>query len=151
MLAPLAAFYPDLPEGVLSHHEHWNGSGYPRQLKGRHIPLSARIVAIADTFDAITHARRYNHGRSTEIARDIILAGRGTQFDPELVDLFTFPAVFNRILAAERTIGHWRAPVKQRRSGRVEDQVPDITFRWRPGRSGGRGLPATDQPRQTER
>ena len=151
VLAPLEAFYPELSVGVLSHHEQWDGRGYPRQLKGRRIPHSARIVAIADTFDAITHARRYNHGRSTEIAREVILAGRVTQFDPELVDLFTFPPVFERILDAERTVGQWKAPVKQRRSGRVEDQVPDVTFRWRPGRTGGRGLPPTDRPRKRER
>jgi putative two-component system response regulator len=151
VLAPLEAFYPDLPAGVLSHHERWDGTGYPRHLKGRRIPLSARIVAIADTFDAITHARRYNASRSTEIAHDVILAARGTQFDPELVDLFFFPPVFERILGAARAVGEWKAPVKQRRTGREEDQVPDITFRWRPGRTAGRGLPATDRPRKTER
>lgn len=151
VLAPLQAFYPELPDGVLSHHERWNGTGYPRQLKGRRIPLSARIVAVADTFDAITHHRRYRHGRSAEVAHDIVLAGRDTEFDPELVDLFTFPPVFARILAAERAVGQWKTPVTQRRAGREEEQVPDITFRWRPGRSGGRGQPATDRPRRTAR
>ena len=64
VLEPLKAFYPELPEGVLSHHEKWDGAGYPRQLKGRRIPFSARVVTIADTFDAITHHRRYRDGRS---------------------------------------------------------------------------------------
>src|SRR6478672_4824645 len=59
VLEPLAGFYPDLQQGVLAHHERWNGTGYPRQLEGRNIPLAARIVAIADTFDAITHRRQY--------------------------------------------------------------------------------------------
>jgi HD-GYP domain-containing protein (c-di-GMP phosphodiesterase class II) len=151
VLAPLEAFYPELPAGVLSHHERWNGGGYPRGLKGRRIPLSARIVAIADTFDAITHSRRYRQERSAEIARDIILAGRGTEFDPHIVDLLILPPVFSRILAAERSVEKWKVPVKHRRTGEKEKMVPDITFRWRPGRSGGRGLPQTDQPRRIER
>lgn len=151
VLAPLQAFYPELPQGVLSHHERWNGSGYPRKLKGRRIPLSARIIAIADTFDAITHTRRYRPGRSAEIARDIILAGRGTEFDPALVDLFVLPPVFERILVTEQTVERWKVPIKQRRRGEREPHVPDITFRWRPGRSGARGQPVTDRPRQTER
>lgn len=132
VLAPLNAFYPELPEGVLSHHERWNGSGYPRQLKGRRIPLSARIVAIADTFDAITFHRRYIRGRSAKIARDIILEGRGTLFDPELVDLFVLPPVFARIRARERDVATWSVPVHQRQTGEADSNVPDISFRWRP-------------------
>jgi HD-GYP domain-containing protein (c-di-GMP phosphodiesterase class II) len=138
VLEPLRGFYPDLPEGVLSHHERWDGSGYPRHLKGRRIPLTARIVAIADTFDAITHRRRYRGTRSAEKAREVILEGRGTQFDPELVDLFILPPVWKRILATYRQVAHWRGPVEQRRSGREEEQVPDVIFRWRPGRQGER-------------
>jgi HD-GYP domain-containing protein (c-di-GMP phosphodiesterase class II) len=151
VLAPLEAFYPELPAGVLSHHERWNGTGYPRGLKGRRIPLSARIVAIADTFDAITHSRRYRQERSAEIARDIILAGRGAEFDPHIVDLLILPPVFKQILDAERSVEKWTVPVKQRRTGEKEKMVPDITFRWRPERSGARGLPATDRPRRIER
>jgi putative nucleotidyltransferase with HDIG domain len=151
VLAPLSGFYPDLPDGVLSHHERWDGSGYPRHLKGRRIPLSARVVTIADTFDAITHRRRYRDGSSAEKATEVILAGRGTQFDPELVDLFVFPPVFARVLETEREVTRWREPVQQRRTGRDEEQVPDISFRWRPGRSGTRGRPASDQARRTER
>jgi HD-GYP domain-containing protein (c-di-GMP phosphodiesterase class II) len=151
VLAPLCGFYPDLSEGVLSHHERWNGSGYPRHLKGRRIPLSARVVAIADTFDAITHRRRYRSGRSTENAKNVILDGRGTEFDPDLVDLFVFPPVYARILETERDVARWRQPVQHRRTGRDEEQVPDISFRWRPGRSGTRGRPASDRARRTER
>src|SRR5262249_603740 len=55
VLAPLAAFYPELPRGVVAHHERWDGKGYPRGLRGPQIPLEARIVTIADTFDAVTH------------------------------------------------------------------------------------------------
>jgi HD-GYP domain-containing protein (c-di-GMP phosphodiesterase class II) len=151
VLAPLSGFYPDLPDGVLSHHERWDGSGYPRHLKGRRIPLASRVVAIADTFDAITHRRRYRDGSSAEKARNVILEGRGTEFDPDLVDLFVFPPVFARILETERDVARWREPVQQRRTGRDEEQVPDISFRWRPGRSGTRGRPASDRARRTER
>jgi len=151
VLAPLSGFYPDLPEGVLSHHERWNGKGYPRHLKGARIPLTARVVAIADTFDAITHRRRYSDSRSAETARHAILNGRGTQFDPDLVDLFVFPPVFERILATARQVSRWREPVLSRRTGRDEEEVPDITFRWRPGRTAARGRPASDRARRTVR
>jgi putative two-component system response regulator len=135
VLAPLNGFYPELADGVLSHHERWDGSGYPRHLKGRRIPLASRIVSIADTFDAITHRRRYRDGRSADIARDAIMEGRATQFDPELVDLFLLPPVFTRIREAEAEVSRWGEPVEQRQTGRDEEQVPDITFRWRPGRA----------------
>lgn len=149
VLAPLNGFYPDLPEGVLSHHERWDGTGYPRRLKGRRIPLNARVVSIADSFDAVTHSRRYREGRSADAARTMLLEGRGTQFDPELVDLFVFPPVFARVLDTARDVSRWREPILSRRTGDDEEQVPDITFRWRPGRSGGRGRPASDRPRRT--
>ena len=132
VLAPLNPFYPDLAEGVLSHHERWDGTGYPRGLRGRRIPLEARIVTIADTFDAITHRRRYRGGRSAARAAQLILEGRGTQFDPELVDLFLMPPVFASIQEAMHELN--RRPEKsKRRAGHVRRRrVPDVTFRWRP-------------------
>lgn len=134
VLAPLSAFYPELSAAVLSHHERWDGTGYPRGLAGRRIPLPSRIVAIADTFDAVTHHRRYRGARSAQIARDIIIEGRGSQFDPELVDLFLLPPVFEQILERKRMVSRWRVPIEPRRPGTVEAQVPDINFRWHPGR-----------------
>ena len=151
VLAPLNGFYPELARGVLHHHERWNGTGYPSQLKGKRIPLSSRIIAIADTFDAITFHRRYSRGRSVEKARDIIMEGREELFDPQLVDLFMLPPIFARIVAAEREVAKWSVPVHQRRTGMEEQNVPNISFRWRPGRHGGRGRPASDQPRKTAR
>jgi HD-GYP domain-containing protein (c-di-GMP phosphodiesterase class II) len=151
VLAPLEAFYPELPEGVLSHHERWNGSGYPRHLKGRRIPLCSRIVAIADTFDAITHSRRYSVERSVERARDIIHAGRGTEFDPHLVDLFILPPVFDQIAQAEARVERWKIPVKPRQGGEREDQVPDVTFRWRPEKNAVRARPARGRAKRTAR
>jgi HD-GYP domain-containing protein (c-di-GMP phosphodiesterase class II) len=146
VLEPLCSFYPDLPNGVLSHHERWDGTGYPRKLKGRRIPLGARVVTIADTFDAITHSRRYRGGRSLETARDVILDGRGTQFDPQLVDLFVFPPVFARITATWQEVSRWRQPVQSRQTKTDEPDVPDITFRWRPEQRTGRARPSSDRP-----
>lgn len=131
VLRPLAAFFPELPEGVLSHHERWDGSGYPRRLRGESIPLEARIVSIVDTFDAITAARRYSHARTLETATRIIEDGRETQFDPELVDLFLSPPVMKDV---ERTLRREQAPKKSRKTRRgseLASHVPDITFRWR--------------------
>jgi putative two-component system response regulator len=131
VLQPLTAFYPDLAEGVLCHHEKWDGTGYPRQMKGTRIPLSARVVAIADTFDAVTHARSYSHARSLKIATSVIAEGRATQFDPDLVDLFLSPPVIDQVSKAMRD-GHAPKRAAKTRRGRPATQgVPDITFRWR--------------------
>jgi putative two-component system response regulator len=143
VLRPLAAFYPELPEGVLSHHERWDGTGYPRRLSGASIPLNARIVAIADTFDAITHSRRYHSGEGFDRGVDAIREGAGTQFDPHLVDVFLSPEVQDGVRrsfdqhavgrhAPDREVGKPRRAVRgDRRTDAVEESVPDVRFRWR--------------------
>lgn len=68
------------------HHEHWDGSGYPDGLKGEDIPLHARIVAVADTYDAMRSDRIYREGLEPRIIRSELQRGSGTQFDPMLVD-----------------------------------------------------------------
>jgi len=75
-------------EVIRSHHERWDGKGYPDQLKEEAIPYFARIAAIADAFDAMTSNRSYRNALSVEEAYKRIIEGRGTQFDPQLVDLF---------------------------------------------------------------
>jgi putative two-component system response regulator len=75
-------------EIAYSHHEHWDGSGYPRGLAGPHIPLAARIVALADAYDTITSRRPYKTAFDHEEAVRRILRDRGTHFDPVLVDVF---------------------------------------------------------------
>jgi PAS domain S-box-containing protein len=70
------------------HHEKWDGSGYPRGLKGERIPLSARMVALADVYDALTTKRFYKEAYSHQKAKDIIISLRGTHFDPDVVDSF---------------------------------------------------------------
>ena len=69
-----------------SHHERWDGQGYPRGLKGEEIPLAARIVAVADAFDALTQVRPYKEAWSSREAMAEIELERGTQFDPRVVD-----------------------------------------------------------------
>lgn len=71
-----------------SHHEKWDGKGYPHGLSGTDIPLSARILALADVYDALTTKRCYKEEMSHETAKDIILESRGRHFDPDMVDAF---------------------------------------------------------------
>ena len=73
---------------ALSHHEWWDGGGYPFAIGGNDIPLEARIVAIADVFDALTSSRRYKPPFSVDETVATMLRARGTQFDPDLLDLF---------------------------------------------------------------
>lgn len=75
-------------EIALRHHEKWDGSGYPDGLAGNAIPLSARIMALADVFDALVTPRAYKTPMSYDEARDIIARGRGRHFDPDIVDVF---------------------------------------------------------------
>jgi len=80
--------FEDVLEGVKYHHERFDGNGYPEGLKGKDIPLFARIIAIADTLDAIASDRPYRKGAPFEVALEEIKKGKGTQFDPEIVDVF---------------------------------------------------------------
>jgi HD-GYP domain-containing protein (c-di-GMP phosphodiesterase class II) len=137
VLAPLASFYPELPAAVRAHHEWWNGQGYPRGLRGTAIPFEARVVAIADVYDALTHQRKYKTAYSVARAEDMIAAGRGTQFDPDLTDLFLSPPVQEEIAAAYRAKD--ARPRAQKRGGARSDprrqagpraDTPEIAFRW---------------------
>jgi putative two-component system response regulator len=74
-------------EVALTHHERWNGSGYPNGLKGTEIPIEGRIVAVADAFDAMLSDRRYRSALSVAEAIETIAAESGTHFDPEIVDV----------------------------------------------------------------
>lgn len=72
----------------LTHHEKWDGSGYPNKLRGDEIPISGRLMALADVYDALTSKRVYKPAFSHEKARGIIVEGRGSHFDPAVVDAF---------------------------------------------------------------
>jgi len=78
----------DLLPIIRHHHEAYDGSGYPDRLRGQEIPLAARIVAVCDSFDALTSTRPYRRGRPPREAVDILLDGRGKQWDADLVDVF---------------------------------------------------------------
>ena len=73
---------------AMSHHEKWDGSGYPKGLAGEDIPLYGRICAVADVFDALTSRRPYKEAFSNEKSLDIMRAGRGSHFDPRILDVF---------------------------------------------------------------
>ena len=75
-------------EIVYCHHEKWDGSGYPQGLAGNAIPVSARLMALADVYDALRSQRVYKTGMSHEAATAVILQGRGSHFDPDVVDAF---------------------------------------------------------------
>jgi len=93
-------------EIALGHHEKFNGKGYPNQISGKDIPIFCRIVAIADTFDALTSKRPYKEPYPLEMAFDIIRNERGKHFDPELVDLFM--KYFDDFLQIRETIGAFK-------------------------------------------
>ncbi len=73
---------------VLHHHEHWDGSGYPEGLAGEAIPELARVVSVADVFDAMVSARPYREAMEPEEVQDIIVSDSGTQFEPRVVEVF---------------------------------------------------------------
>ncbi len=87
ILKPIEQIDGALP-GILHHHERYDGKGYPKGLKGNEIPLIARIIAIADTFDALTSDRAYRSGIHPESAFEIMKKESGRQLDPNLLDLF---------------------------------------------------------------
>lgn len=80
--------FASIAEGVLSHHERWDGKGYPKGIKGEEIPIESRIIAIADAYDAMTSSRPYRkNGLSLDKAKQELINNAGTQFDPNIVSL----------------------------------------------------------------
>jgi HD-GYP domain-containing protein (c-di-GMP phosphodiesterase class II) len=132
VLTPLAPFYPELPLGVRAHHERWDGKGYPRKLRGRQIPMTARITAVADTFDVIANGRRYRRAGGAVAAAMEIACERGTQFDPDIVDLLLLPPVLEQFALAHQSHYRRRSAAGDRRGNRRREKaVPDVRFRWR--------------------
>lgn len=82
------SFLETAREIAYTHHEKWNGSGYPNGLRGDEIPIAGRIMALADVYDALISQRVYKEAFSHEDAREIILNGKGIHFDPQIVDAF---------------------------------------------------------------
>jgi response regulator RpfG family c-di-GMP phosphodiesterase len=89
--AEILQCYPNFRRGVAlvrHHHERWDGQGYPERLSGFDIPLGARVIAIADSYDGMTGERSLHPAMSEPRAAAALRNGRGTQWDPELVDVF---------------------------------------------------------------
>ena len=96
-------------EIAYGHHEKWDGSGYPQGLVGEAIPLSARLMALADVYDALISRRVYKEGMPHQQAAEIIAQGRGSHFDPDVVDAFfqieqTFVAIAQRYLDSDQDL-----------------------------------------------
>jgi hypothetical protein len=104
---------------ALSHHERWDGGGYPNGLQGQEIPLPARIVAVADVFDALTTERVYRPAMTVADALEIIVAGRGAHFDPRVIDAFV--AVLDEISEVSPGRDPWpeRPEIAAREDGAV--------------------------------
>ena len=93
ILEPLEGIHPGITRIVESHHECWNGRGYPRGVKGDDIPLGARIISVADVFDALTQPRLYRDPLSVDEALAEIRKGAGSRFDPAVVERVEQPRV----------------------------------------------------------
>jgi HD-GYP domain-containing protein (c-di-GMP phosphodiesterase class II) len=88
IVAPVPALGGTARHVIASHHERWDGAGYPRGLRGIEIPLAARIFAVADAFDAMTHDQPYRAALTLDMALHEIRTGAGREFDPEVVEGF---------------------------------------------------------------
>lgn len=112
------AFLDDVLPGILHHHERYDGGGYPMGLAGDDIPQFARVITVADAFDCMTSTRSYRSARSVDEALAELRGGKGTQFDPEMVELFeavigregwephTLPAATDEIRATQVAYDH---------------------------------------------
>jgi response regulator RpfG family c-di-GMP phosphodiesterase len=118
-------FLKHLIPGVYHHHERWDGRGYPLGLKGEDIPLEARILAIADTYDAMTSHRAYRRALPHDVAMREIQAFAGKQFDPRLVEVFV--REMSRERGAMRSKSHrWNTLKEWSRAGSGLTQAPGI-------------------------
>jgi putative two-component system response regulator len=112
-------------EIVYSHHERWDGTGYPQGLRGEEIPLAARLMALADVYDALISKRVYKAAFAARDGGGDHRHGRGAHFDPQLVDCFLVCAdTFNEIAARHR-------------DAEAADEAADPSTLWSPG--GGDG------------
>ena len=108
---PTAEYLRLAQQIALTHHEKYDGSGYPRGLSGEDIPLCGRIVAVADVYDALTTKRVYKEAFSHEEARALIIGGRGSDFDPDIVDAFLIHEA--EIIAVMRQLADHTSPLRE--------------------------------------
>lgn len=128
-LVSKVSHFADLVPAIRAHHEAWDGSGYPDQLRGSNIPIGARVIALADTIDAMSTSRPYRAAMSSELVREEIRSQAGRQFDPDICRVLLAPASW---LELEREIGiaisefptdsHAPEPVVAGRTGEYEVQ-----------------------------
>jgi putative nucleotidyltransferase with HDIG domain len=104
---------------VRHHHEHWDGSGYPDGLCGEAIPIGARVLAIADSYDALTSDRPYRRALSHAAAVAILQAGRGTMYDPRITDVFLRIEPRLRSSRATEHVGQLQTLMHVRRLGKA--------------------------------
>jgi putative nucleotidyltransferase with HDIG domain len=116
-----------LSTGARYHHERWDGKGYPEGLKGDHIPLVAQVLAVSDSYDAMTSNRAYRRSRDHEVAMDEIARETGQQFGPRAAAAFlTLPDhLFQSIRKARAPM---RAGAVERRNARVHDPAPESQY-----------------------
>lgn len=126
ILEPLEKFHPGITGIVSSHHECWNGKGYPRGLRGEKIPLGARIIAVADVFDAITQPRAYKSPTPPEDALGRIRDDAGTHFDPGVVRLLEEPAVWRRWREVARRGGAEERAVEAEARTLLSGRPPEV-------------------------
>ncbi len=125
-------------EIALAHHERWDGRGYPLGLVGEAIPVKARITAVADVFEALTSDRPYRGALSVEVARAVIVEGRGTHFDPRIVDAFVASATIGQIIGRDAAQPGASDPHALART--EEHATPTVSpTRFRSGRKSLRG------------
>lgn len=103
--SPLLRMAADI---ALTHHEHFDGSGYPKRLRGEAIPLAGRIVSVLDVFDALAMERAYRDAVPVDMALEVLAQGRGALFDPAVVDAFF--GVRGEILAMRERINNGKNP-----------------------------------------
>jgi len=113
---------------ALSHHERWDGAGYPRGLQGPDIPLEGRIVAVADVFDSVTNGRPHRVAASMDAAIEAIRVDRGGHFDPQIADAFLTMASDGQLATALSTTVTLLAPDPDSSPGRTfrDHAVPDF-------------------------
>jgi len=98
--------FAEIAEYVLEHHEKWDGSGYPKRLKGKEISIEARIISVVDAFDAMTRKRTYGKVFTVEEALEEIKSSAGTHFDPEIANIFVKKIKSNLVSKAKRQGGN---------------------------------------------